>query len=367
MGRVKLFSPGPVMVSERVRNSLLHYDICHRGSEFMELFVDIQQKIKKLFKAGEDYYPVIISGSGTSANECVFSSVLKPGESILLVSNGTFGERLEEIIVKYNIPFHKVAFEWGKYPEVSKIEETLKSYADIKYVAMVYHETSSGMINPVEEIGKLAKKYGKLFYVDAVSAAAGQNIDVNKEHIDIITSVGGKALGAFPGSAYICAKEEILAQLNEGQCKNVYLNLYKHYYYAKNFSQTPNTPNVNLFFALNEALTELLESGLDNKIKRYKECASILRKGLKEIGLEFILEDKYMSNTVTSVLLPKNIDLVEFINTMETLGYVIYEGKGIFKQMNMFQVANMGEVYPEDCYEFLKVLADVIITLNKNS
>ena len=140
---------------------------------------------------------------------------------------------------------------------------------------MVFHETSTGMINPVYEVGQLCKKYGKLFFVDCVSAAGGENIDVVRNNIDIATSVGGKCVGAFPGSAYICAKEALLESIKEEDCKNVYLNLYKHYHYAKNTRQTPNTPNLTLFWALNAALTNIINKGLDKQIETYKERVKI--------------------------------------------------------------------------------------------
>lgn len=354
MSKPQLFSPGPVMVSERVRNSLLHYDICHRGQEFMELFKDTQEKIRELFKAEDSYYSLVVSGSGTSANECVLSSIFKDNDATLLISNGVFGERLEEILNKYKIPTYKPHFEWGELPSISKIEGFLKSHDDIKVISMVYHETSTGMVNPVKEIGELAKKYNKIFFVDAISASAGEDINVEEQNIDIITGVGGKALGAFPGSAYICAKEDILKDITSKQCKNVYLNLFKHYAIAKSSYQTPNTPNVTLIYALNEALTEFLEDG--KKIERYKKCSSILRKGLKDMELKFLLDEKYMSNTVTSVFLPTHLDVEEFVKDLENSNYVVYLGKGKYKEQNMFQVANMGEIYPEDCYKFLEIL-----------
>jgi 2-aminoethylphosphonate-pyruvate transaminase len=322
----------------------------------MEMFKDTQKKILKLFKADDSYYSVIVSGSGTSANETVLSSLFTEGQSVLLITNGMFGERLEEIINKYKIPMVKMGFEWSQYPDLNKIEQAIKDNPQVAVVAMVYHETSTGMINPVGEVGAFCKKYGKIFSVDAVSAAAGENIDVVKQNIDVITSVAGKCLGGFPGSAYVCAKESLLQKLTEEQCKNVYLNLYKHYKIAKKSAQTPNTPNVTLFWPLNRALTDIIdEEGLDNRIARYKECSGIIREGLKKMGLKILLDDK-MSNTVTSVFLPAGVELEKFITGMETAGYVIYAGKGVYYEQGMFQIANMGDIYPKDCHKFLKVL-----------
>lgn len=352
-----LFSPGPVMVEDCVRHSLLHYDICHRSNEFEAMFQDTQQKILKLFQADDNYYSLIISGSGTSANETCLSSLFQDKDKVLLLSNGVFGERLEEIIDKYGIPKVKPHFEWAEMITADKAEEALKENPDVSVMAMVFHETSTGMINPVGEIGRLAVKYGKIFFVDCVSAAGGEFIDVVNNNIDICTSVAGKCLGGFPGSAYVCARESLLRRISAEQGKNVYLNLGKHYEIAKKSHQTPNTPNVTLFWALNKALEQILEvEGLENRIARYQECAGIIRRGLHEMGLKFLIPEEQMSNTVTSVFLPTGIKLKGFMAAMEDDGYVVYSGKGKYEAMGMFQIANMGMIYPDDCKKFLEVL-----------
>ena len=356
--KTMLFSPGPVMVEESVRQSLLHYDICHRSREFEELFVAIQSKILRLFNADDSYYAVVVSGSGTSANETCLSSVFAEGDEALLINNGVFGDRLLEILTKYKVPTTNYQPGWANKPDLNEVEEILKNNDKITFVCMVFHETSTCMINPVNAIGKLAKKYGKRFFVDCVSAAGGQNIDVVDNNIDLCTSVGGKCLGCYPGAAYVCGKEELMASVSPDQGKNVYLNLGKHYQMAKNSRQTPNTPNVNLFWPLNAALDWALEKEtLAGRIARYQECAKILRDGMKEMGLKFLLPEEDMSNTVTSVFLPEGSKpVLQFCDEMEDAGYTVYPGKGKYLEQNMFQVANMGAIYPEDCYKFLEVL-----------
>lgn len=362
MSAPKLFSPGPVMVKENVRQALTHYDICHRSREFEELYSRITGNVNRLFKADDSYRSVVVSGSGTSANETVLSSIFNKGEKVMLIRNGEFGGRLLEIIQKYEIPLVDCEFEWAEVPDLARIEKMMAEDGEIKVVAMVYHETSTGMINPVKEVGELAAKYGKWFFVDCVSAAAGELIDVVDMNITFATSVGGKCLGAYPGSAYVCGKTEALEKLDPEMGRNVYLNLAKHYIYAKTKNQTPNTPNVNLFWALEAALENALsDGGVEARVARYKECAGILRKGMKDMGLKFLLDDESkMANTVTSVFLPEGKDLKEFLDAMEKRGYVVYSGKGKYEAMGMFQVANMGEIYPDDCREFLKVLAECL-------
>jgi len=359
MNALRIFAPGPVNVRDDVRQALLHYDICHRTREFEEMFVDTQSKINKLFNADNTYYSVIISGSGTAANEAVLSCIAKEGEVVLIIKNGIFGDKLEEIINQYHIPREIASFEWATYPDLNLIEKLLQVNPKIAVVAMVFHETSTGMINPVREVGDLCVKYGKKYFVDSVSAAGGEHVDIVNNHIDFTTSVGGKCVGAFPGSAYICAREAYLKELTVIQCKNTYLNLFKHYQFAVTKHQTPNTPNVTLFWALNKALSNILSEGLDSRVFRYQSCASIIREGIKTLGLHFLL-DAYMSNTVTSVFLPEGRNLIEFSIDLEERGFIIYLGKEKYAEMGMFQIANMGEIYEKDCLDFLKALEDIL-------
>ena len=366
MSQTKLFSPGPVMVKDNVRRSLLHYDICHRSKEFEEMFVDTQEKILKIFNADDSYYSVIVSGSGTSANETCLSSIFKPGEAVLLIRNGEFGERLKEIIEKYQIPMVDCAFPWAEDPDLDVVEKALQENPQIKVIAMVFHETSTSLINPVHEVGMLAKKYNKWFEVDCVSAAGGQNIDVVDNNISICTSVGGKCVGAYPGSAYICAKKELLDTLTADQCKNVYLSLYKHYTKAVSSHQTPNTPNVNVFWPLNVALTNITDDEtLAGRIARYQRCAKIIRDGVRALGCWTLIPDEKAANTTTSVFLPANVDNHEFLAEMEKRGYTFYAGKGDYDAQNMIQVANMGEIYEQDCYNMLEVFETVMKKIAK--
>ncbi len=364
-----LLCPGPVMVEESVRMALMHPDIGHRSPIFTEMFEDIQKKIRRMYRADDTYYPLIISGSGTSANESVISSLFKENDTGILISNGAFGERLEEIMCNYGIVVRKPSFEWGEYPDAGKVERYIESQPDAKFLCMVYHETSSGMINPVYDIGNLCRKHGLVFFVDGVSATASEDIDVVRQNIDIITGVAGKGLGAFPGSAFICAKESMLSTIYPSQSKCVCLDLLRHYNFAKEHSQTPNTPNVTLFWATNVALNNLLDKGMEWQLKRYRECADIIRDGVKALGLKLLIQDEsHMSNTLTSILLPKYIDVEDFVLRMECEeGYVVYPGKGKYYDMGVFQVANMGAVTKEHCLSFLSSLECLLESYKKEN
>ena len=358
-----LFAPGPVLTSERVKKIALSPDICHRSIMFEDLYSELRQKLNMLFKADADYISVVVSGSGTASNETVLSSVFEKGESLLLITNGEFGNRLKEIAECYHINMNIIGFNWGEYPDMNKIEDALKKDKKIKLVSMVYHETSTGMINPVHEVGELAKKYDKLYHVDAISAVGGEDVDVIRDKIDFCTGVPNKSVSGHPGVSFVCINKGAFERIKNIKGKNVYLNLQKHIKMAEDKNQTPNTPSVIMFLVLNEALQELFDEGIENRIERYKKDASILRAQMKDLKLEFLIKDEsLMSNTVTSIFLPKRISVYDFVDRMYERGYVVYLGKGPLLERNMFQVANMGQIYPEDCEKFNETFKEVYMS-----
>lgn len=359
-----LFAPGPVLTNQRVKNAALEPDICHRRPVFENVYGNVRKKLLKLFHAPEDEYTVVvISGSGTSSNESVLTSTVEDGKKVLLITNGEFGNRLKNIIKCYGLGLKIVEFDWAEYPDIERIENELKTDKDISMISMVYHETSTGMINPVHEVGELARRYNKLFHVDAISAIGGEDVNVKRDSIDFCTGVPNKAVGGQPGVAFICVKKDAYKRIEKSvPCRNVYLNLQHHVEEAEKHNQTPNTPSVVIFITLNEALNVLFKEGQEKVIERYKENALIIRNGLKELKLKLLLEDeRVMSNTVTSAFLPEKIGIDDFINKMEEEGYVLYKGKGPLLKKNLFQVANMGQIFPKDCENFIEVLGKYFI------
>ncbi len=357
-----LFAPGPVLTSDRVKKAALNPDLCHRSKMFEEIYSGLKGKVTELFRGDtESYISVVVSGSGTASNETVISSIFDTNDEILIITNGEFGNRLLEISNTYKIPTRVVRFDWGEYPDLNRIEDALKRYKNIKLVSLVFHETSTGMINPVKDIGNLVKQYEKLYHVDAISAVGSENVNVVEQNIDFCTGVPNKSVSGHPGVSFICINREAYEKVKNIEGKNVYLNLHKHVLFSETKNQTPNTPSVVMFLTLNEALDELFEEGLDNRIARYKKSAEIIRNGAKDLNLEFLIKDQsIMSTTVTSLFLPEKINVYEFVDKMYQRGYVVYLGKGPLLDKNMFQVANMGNIYPEDCLTFNNVMKEVL-------
>lgn len=358
--RKMLFAPGPVMTSEWVKNALVHPDMCHRRPGFEQILKRVRGNLLKLFHADDSYTAVVVSGSGTAANETALSSIIRDDEEVLLIKNGEFGERLDEILTCYGYRLHVQSYDWGELPDVQEVRNALSKNANIQWVCMVFHETSTGMINPVQEIGQLVVDFKRKFYVDCVSAVGGEDVNVVRDHIDVCSGVPNKSVAGLPGVSFVIAKRSSVPTLDEVPPKNVYLNLQKHIATADATSQTPNTPSVTMIVALDEAIQELLTEGLEKRIERYRACATTIRQGVRDLNLRTLLPDELCSNTVTSVFLPKKIDLAKFIDELDKQGYVVYPGKRHLYEQNMFQIANMGQIQEKDCRDFLVVLRQTL-------
>lgn len=359
MKKLLLFTPGPVNVAKNLRMAICREDISHREIDFEYLLQSIENKLLKLFeiKKTADYRAVVITGSGTAANESMLSSVV--GEkNILIISNGEFGERLFNISTIHNKNTFLLKFAWGEKFDLKRIETHVKKHK-IDIVAMVHHETSSGMLNPLEKIGTLLKKHGVLYIVDCVSSAGAEVIDVEKCNIAFCSSSSSKAIASYSGLSFVIGKTEEFEKLKNLPAKTTYLNLYKFYHFINTVSQTPNTPAVHLFYALDQALSNILNEGVFNHYAHIKHKAHILRKGMLALGLKFLIDQKDMSSMLTTVYVPSHIDVGVFREKLREKSIIIYEGKGYFKN-KVFQVGNIGELSFDDIQFFLDSMQEIL-------
>jgi len=354
-----LFTPGPVNVADNLRLAICREDICHRESEFDSLLQSIEEKLLALFeiKNVASYRAVVITGSGTAANESILSSVAGD-KNILVLSNGEFGERLYETSKIYNKNTHFLHFPWGDPLDLEKIESYLKENK-IDIVSMVHHETSSGILNPIAQIGALSKENKSTFIVDCVSSAGAEAIDLEKSNIAFLSGSSSKAIGSYSGLSFVVGKKTEFEKLKNLPAKSTYLNLYTFYTFIKNFSQTPNTPAVHLFFALEQALINILNEGVSNHYKDIRHKAKALRSGMKELGLKFLINQKDMCSMLTTVFVPPRVEVGVLRKKLREKRIVIYEGKGCFKN-RVFQVGNIGALTFDEIHYFLDSLRDVL-------
>lgn len=361
-----LFTPGPVNVAETLRVAISKEDICHREPDFDALLGSIEHKLISLFQIRNRarYRAVVITGSGTAANEAILSSVVGKG-AILILSNGEFGGRLHKTSLIHNKQTHLIGVPWGTPFDLTQIEAYLSAHK-IDVIAMVHHETCSGMLNPLADIGALAKAHGALFVVDGVSSVGAEVIDMEACNIAFVSSSSSKAIGSYPGLSFVIGRKKHFKRLKHHAAKTTYLNLATFYAFLKNHSQTPNTPAVPLFFALEQALTDILREGVIKRYARIKTRADLLRVGMRRLNLDFLIDETDMCSILTTVRVPPSISVHDLRDRLREKTIIIYEGKGCFAG-KVFQVGNIGELSNYDIQFFLATLKDVLLTLQSEA
>jgi 2-aminoethylphosphonate-pyruvate transaminase len=351
-----LLNPGPVNVTPRVRDALLRGDLCHREVEFSDLLAAIRQKLLKAFDIEDEYTSVLVSGSGTAALEMGVSSCLSTGKSMLIIQNGVYGERIEKIADIYKFPKHVLNYDWGQPPSLEDIENALKEHPDIEVVALVHHETTTGLLNPLQAVGELAKKYEKKFLVDCISSLAGDEVDFKTCPIDFAIGTANKCIQGLPGVAFVFFQKKDLCRLKNIPARSLYFNLMATHR-AQEAGDTLFTPAIQIHYALDEALDELLEETVPGRIGRYKTAAGLFRKGFLEMGLEFLIPEGHRSNCLTALRLPEGIDYAHLHARLKSQGFVIYAGQGNL-QNKIFRIANMGDLKKEDIETCLQALKE---------
>lgn len=336
-----LFTPGPVNVAETLRLAICKEDICHREPDFDALLGSIEQKLLSLLQIRNRarYRAVVITGSGTAANEAILSSVVGKG-AILILSNGEFGGRLHKTSLIHNKHTHLIEVPWGTPFDSAQIAAYLALHK-IDVVAMAHHETCSGMLNPLTEIGALTHAAGAMFVVDGVSSVGAEVIDMEACHIAFLSSSSSKAIGSYPGLSFVVGRKKHFRRLKHHAAKTTYLNLATFYAFLKNHSQTPNTPAVPLFFALEQALTDILCEGVVKRYARIKARADLLRVGMRRLNLDFLIDEDAMCSILTTVRVPPSVSVRDLRNRLREKSIIIYEGKGCFAG-KVFQVGNIG-------------------------
>jgi len=348
-----LLNPGPVNVSPRVTAALARGDLCHREPEAYELLDRIRRRLTEAFAPAGAFTPVLVTGSGTAALEMAVGSVLSPAGRLLVVSNGVYGERIAAMATASQLPHTVVAGEWTARPDLAAIERAIVA-PDVEAVAVVHHETTTGLLNPVAEIGAIARRHGKLLLADSISGLAGDPLDLDAAGVDLVVGTANKCIQGLPGMAFVLARSAVLERLATYPPRSVYLALGT---YVKN--PMPFTPAVQAAYALDEALAELLEEGVDARIARYAGAAAQLRTGFARLGLACILPRELRSNSITALRFPAGHAYRELHDALKARGFVVYEGQGRLAR-EVFRVANMGHLTAADFDGFLGALAEVL-------
>lgn len=362
-----LLNPGPVNVSERVRKALQRPDLCHREPECAELLQGIRQKLLKAFVPGaeSEYTPVVLTGSGTAAVEAAVLSSIPHGKRVMVINNGMYGERISNIVGLQRLGVPELKLEWTARPDPERVRLALRQHPEVHVVTMVHHETTTGLINPVREIAEVVDSQNRAFIVDSVSGMGGETLDIAGPHIYMVAGTAGKCIQGFPGVSFVLVRKGFMERMKTYPKRSWYLHL-PHYYEDEERGSIPFTPAVQLYYAFDEALNELLEEGVDNRIKRYRRAAALIRQRLSTLGLNPMLPSEFQSNTITSYYLPPGLTYRMLHDRLKEQGYVIYAGQGQLES-KIFRVANMGALSQADLEGFLAAFQRVLETAPSRS
>jgi 2-aminoethylphosphonate-pyruvate transaminase len=350
-----LLNPGPVNVSDRVRQALLQPDICHREVEFAELLADIRRKLLTAFVPGdeEEYAAIVLTGSGTAAVEAALLSSMPVGKRAMVINNGVYGQRMSSMILSHRMGIPDLKYEWGVSPDPQTVDLALKQHPEVHTVAMVHHETTLGMINPVKDIAEVVDRHNRVFMLDSVSGLGGEALDIAGNTIYMVAGAAQKCLQGFPGAAFVLVRKGFMERMMKYPKRSWYLNL-ANYYEAQERGTIPFTPAVQVYYAFREALNELLEEGLETRIQRFQGYASVIRTRLEEWGVKPVLSPVLRSNTLTAFYLPEGCAYQRLHDELKQSGYVIYAGQGQLEE-KIFRVANIGALTRQDIEGFLSV------------
>jgi 2-aminoethylphosphonate-pyruvate transaminase len=274
---------------------------------------------------------------------------------LVVVSNGVYGERIAAMAAAANLPHTTVESAWTDPPDLDAVDRALCA-PDVEAVARRASRDDDRSSQPVADVARLARRHGKLVLVDSVSGLAGDALDV--ADLDVVVGTGGKCIQAFPGLGFVLVRRETMARLATHPRRSLYLSLPVHWE-AQERRTVPFTPAVQLAYALDEALAELLEEGVGSRIRRYAAAADLLRRGFARLGLSFVLPPERRSNSITSLWLPAARSYAALHEGLRARGFVIYEGQGRLAP-RIFRVANMGHLRSDDFERFLVALGEVL-------
>ncbi len=365
-----LFTPGPLTTSSTVKQAMLR-DLGSRDAEFVEVVQGIRQELLELAGVSQDggYEAVLMQGSGTFGVEALISSVI-PGEGkLLVIINGAYGKRIRDIAQRHGI--ETVTIEVAENTPVvpQQVSETLAGDSEITHVALVHCETSSGVLNPVQEIGAVVKEFQRTFIVDAMSSFGGMPMDVAESGIDYLAASANKCLEGVPGISFVIAnRAKLLA--NRGTARSVSLDLLAQWEGLENNGQFRFTPPTHVILALHQALIELEEEGgIVGRAKRYAANHATLLRGTRRMGFREYVPAESQSHIITTFMFPEDpkFNFEEFYQRLSARDMVIYPGK--LNEVECFRIGNIGALFERDIESLLAAikatLADMGVTISE--
>jgi 2-aminoethylphosphonate-pyruvate transaminase len=362
-----LFTPGPLTTSATVKQAMVR-DLGSRDAEFLALVKRIRRRLLELGHVADcSYEAVLMQGSGTFAVEAVLSSVI-PGRGKLLVAiNGAYGHRMAKIANVQGISCETVVFDEAAPVDTERVRAALGADPTITHVGVVHCETSTGILNPVGELGRTVSELGRIFIVDAMSSFGGIPMDLASDKIDFLVSSANKCIQGVPGFAFVLARRDLL-QAAEGCARSVSLDLWAQWKGFKSDGQFRFTPPTHALLAFAQALDELdEEGGVQGRAARYSANHRALMDCMAVLGFDAYLAPEHQSHIITSFRFPSHprFDFSTFYSRLSELGFIIYPGK--VSNAECFRIGTIGHIFPRDIEALVTVVRQVLIEMQVDS
>lgn len=356
-----LLNPGPVNISERVRQALLRPDLCHREKEFSVLQSSIRDGLLEIYDlASSEWASILLTGSGTAAVEAMITSCVPAHGKVLIIENGVYGERITRMAEAHGIDYVSLHHDWGEEIDLMRFDGELQYHEEITHVAIVHHETTTGLLNDLSAIARVCDKYKLPLLVDGVSSFAAEEIRFSEWNIAACAATANKCLHGVPGTSFVIANREELEQMQATEARTVYLDLST---YLENQDQggTPFTQSIQTFYALDEAIREHIdEGGWKARQKKYQQRMQIIRTGFVKLGIEAVLPVDKSSCVLNAFRLPKATTYDLLHDHLKDNGFVIYAGQGQLAK-NIFRISCMGNFEIQQLQRLVDRVSDLII------
>lgn len=351
-----LLNPGPATTTDTVKYAQVVPDICPREKEFVKLMAEIREELVRIVHGNEEYTSVLFCGSGTIAMDVCLNSLLPADKKVLVINNGAYSARAVEICEAYNLPFINLVFPIDGLPSLEKIEDVLKNDRDIALVYATHHETGTGILNPIREIGALVHKYQAVFVTDTTSTYAMCPIHIEQDNIDFCMASAQKGLMAMTGVSFIVGKKGLIEKSQAYPKRSYYCNLYMQYDYFEKHGEMHFTPPVQTLYAMKQALKEYFAEGEQKKWERHTRVCKALHAGVGRLGFREVIKREWQSGLVVTVRYPDdpNWDFESIHDYCYERGFTIYPGK--INGADTFRLCALGAIDESDIYEFFKVL-----------
>ena len=333
--------PGPTPCPPEVLKAMARQMINHRGPEFQKILTDVTAKLKQVFQTKNDI--LILTGSGTGGLEAAVVNTLSPGDKVLSVSIGVFGDRFANIAKTFGAEVVSYKVEWGKAADLDVIKKTLKENPSVKAVLVTHNETSTGVTNDLGAISKIAKEAGKLLLVDAISSMGSINLPVDEWKCDVVVTGSQKGWMVPPGLAMVSVSQEAWQAHAAARMPRFYWDFTRAKSYLEK-GQNPWTPAISVVFALDVALDMMLKEGLANIVARHTKVGRLTREGVKSLGLPLFAEESHASNTVTAVAGAGGLDIKKLRQILKDENKIVLSGGQQSLDGKIFRIGHLGWV-----------------------